>query len=157
MCENWIQARFLFITETVNFCPNIWILSRDSVSFRSWTFIKHCLRNFYLECLWSGAVWSREVLLRQGAGYLHLYHSPHICTHKNACSLLSIKKNMRRKIRLIENNAKCRYLKKLTLKGTFRQVFFLFEAPSPPMTPYSPPLTHCIRVYSILIHTGKGC
>ncbi len=24
------------------------------------------------------------------------------------------------------------------------------------MTPYSPPPTHCIRVYSILIHTGKG-
>ncbi len=24
------------------------------------------------------------------------------------------------------------------------------------MTPYSPLLTHCIRVYSILIHTGGG-
>jgi hypothetical protein len=31
------------------------------------------------------------------------------------------KKN--RKIRLIESNAKCRYLKKLTCKGTLRQVF----------------------------------
>jgi hypothetical protein len=62
--------------------------------------------------------------------------------------------DMRRKIRLIECNAKCRYLKKLTCKGTLRQVFYLSEAPSPPMTPYSP-LIHCIRVYSILIHTGK--
>jgi hypothetical protein len=31
----------------------------------------------------------------------------------------------------------------------------MFEAPSPPVTPYSPPLTHCIRVYSTLIHTGR--
>jgi hypothetical protein len=29
----------------------------------------------------------------------------------------------RSKIRLIESNAKCRYLKKLTCKGTLRQVF----------------------------------
>ncbi len=37
-----------------------------------------------------------------------------------------------------------------------RQAFYLSKAPSPPMTSYSPLLTHCIRVYSILIHTGKG-
>ncbi len=52
----------------------------------------------------------------------------------------------RRKIRMIEFNAKCRYLKKLTCKGTLRQVFYLSETPSPPMTTYSPP------PYS----TGKG-
>ncbi len=64
----------------------------------------------------------------------------------------------RRKIRLIESHAKCRYLKKLTLKGTLWQVFYLSEAPSPPMTSYSPPpyTLYCIRVYSILIHTKKG-
>jgi hypothetical protein len=65
----------------------------------------------------------------------------------------------RRKVRLTECNEKCRYLKKLTYKGTLRQVFYLSEVPSPPMTPYTPPaptLTHCTRVYSILIHTGKG-
>ncbi len=33
---------------------------------------------------------------------------------------------------------------------------YLSEAPSPPMTLYPPPLTHCILVYCILIHTGKG-
>jgi hypothetical protein len=65
----------------------------------------------------------------------------------------------RRQIKLIESNVKCRYLKKFTSKGTLRQVFYLSEplrppAP-PPMTPY-PPLTHCVRVYSILIYTGKG-
>jgi hypothetical protein len=61
-----------------------------------------------------------------------------------------------RKIILIESNAKCRYLKKLACKGTLMQVFYLSEAPSPPITPYSVPLTHCVRVYSILIHTGSG-
>ncbi len=39
---------------------------------------------------------------------------------------------LRRKTRAIESNAKCRYLKKLA-------VFYLAEAPSPPMHPYSPP------------------
>ncbi len=55
------------------------------------------------------------------------------------------------KIRLIENNAKCRHLKKLTCKGPLRQVFYLSEVPSPPMTPNSPPpLTHCLPVYSTI-------
>jgi hypothetical protein len=43
------------------------------------------------------------------------------------------------------------------LGGTF---VYLSEVHFPRMTPYSPPphpaLTHYIRVYSILIHTGKG-
>ena len=47
----------------------------------------------------------------------------------------------RRKIRLIGSNAKRRYLKKLTSKETLRQMFYLSEAPSPPMYPYSPPYT----------------
>jgi hypothetical protein len=34
-----------------------------------------------------------------------------------------------RKIRLIESNAKCCYLKKFTCKGTLRQVFYLSETP----------------------------
>jgi hypothetical protein len=45
-------------------------------------------------------------------------------------------------------NAKCRHLKKLTCKGTLRQVFICLR----PKTPYPSPLTH----YSVLIHTGKG-
>jgi hypothetical protein len=43
----------------------------------------------------------------------------------------------RRKIRLIESKTKCRYLKRLACKGILRQMFFLPEAPSPPMTSYS--------------------
>ncbi len=66
-----------------------------------------------------------------------------------------------RKIRLIECNAKRRYLKKWPAKGTFlRQVFYLSEAPFPPMTPYSPTYTLCtlysVHVYRIPIHTVKG-
>jgi hypothetical protein len=56
----------------------------------------------------------------------------------------------RSKIRLIEDNAKCRHLKKMTCKETLRQVFICLR----PKTTYPP--THCILVYSIHIHTGKG-
>ncbi len=49
----------------------------------------------------------------------------------------------RKKIRLMESNAKCSYLKKFTCKGTLRQVFYLSEAQSSPITPYTSPLTHC--------------
>ncbi len=44
--------------------------------------------------------------------------------------------------------------KKLTCKGTLRPVLICLK----PRTPYPPPphLTHCIRIYSILIHTWKG-
>ncbi len=35
----------------------------------------------------------------------------------------------RRKIRLIESNAKCRYLKKFTCKGTLRPVFICLSSP----------------------------
>ncbi len=58
-----------------------------------------------------------------------------------------------RKIRLIENNAKCRYLKTLTCKGTLRQVFYLSEALSPPLTPYNPPsYTLYITVYVYTVY-----
>ncbi len=56
----------------------------------------------------------------------------------------------RRKIILIEGNAKCRH-KKITCKGTLRQVDICVR----PRT-HTAPLTHCIRVYSILIHIEGG-
>jgi hypothetical protein len=59
-----------------------------------------------------------------------------------------------RKIRLIEYNAKCRFLKKLTCKVTLRQMFYLSEGPLLSYEPI-PPHTHCILVYSIIIHTGN--
>ncbi len=56
----------------------------------------------------------------------------------------------RKKIRLRECNAKCCCLKQLTCKGTLRQVFYLTEASSPPMTPYStPPPMHTLYVYTV--------
>jgi hypothetical protein len=58
----------------------------------------------------------------------------------------------RRRIILLEGNAKCRHLKQLTCKGTLRQVFIWLR----PRTPYPRPLAHCKRVYSMLIHTGEG-
>jgi hypothetical protein len=38
-------------------------------------------------------------------------------------------------------------LTKLTCKGTLRQVFYLYEAPSPPMTPYPPSYTLYMSTY----------
>ncbi len=51
----------------------------------------------------------------------------------------------RRKIRLIETNAKCRHLKKLTCKGTLRHVFICLR----PKTPNSPPYT----LFSVYVYT----
>ncbi len=49
------------------------------------------------------------------------------------------------------------FSKKVDLYRTLRQEFYLSEAPSTPMIPYSPPYTlYTVRVYSILIHTRKG-
>jgi hypothetical protein len=62
----------------------------------------------------------------------------------------------RRKIRLIGSNAKCHYLDELTSEETLRQVFYLSEALFPPMTPYSIPLTHCIRVYKYTYSDREG-
>ncbi len=42
--------------------------------------------------------------------------------------------------------------KKFTCKGDFAAGVYLSEA----QNPIPPSLTHCIRVYSIIIHTGKG-
>ncbi len=56
----------------------------------------------------------------------------------------------RRKIRLIEGNAKCRHLKKLTCKVTLRQLFICLRL----RTPY-PPLTHCIGK-QFTLNGGEG-
>ncbi len=50
----------------------------------------------------------------------------------------------RRNIRLIESNAKCRYLKKLTFKGDFAAGVLSVLAPSPSMTAYSPSLMYTL-------------
>jgi hypothetical protein len=38
-------------------------------------------------------------------------------------------------------------------KGTLRQVFYLSEAPSLPMTPYYPPPLHTVYVYTVYLFT----
>ncbi len=62
-------------------------------------------------------------------------------------STFHIEGNKRRKIRLIESNAKHRYLKKFTCKGILRQVFYLSEAPYEydPHTPDPYTLYTCIQ------------
>jgi hypothetical protein len=53
----------------------------------------------------------------------HLHH-PHRCLSGSSCSLRwELYTYPPRKIRLIEVNAKCRHLKKLTCKGTLRRLF----------------------------------
>ncbi len=52
-------------------------------------------------------------------------------------------------IKYIATEAKCRHLYKFTCKGALRQVFYLSEAPCPPMTPYLPPL-HIVYVDTVV-------
>jgi hypothetical protein len=65
-----------------------------------------------------------------------------------------------RKIRLIESNAKCRYLKRWPVKVLFGRCY-IYPRPSTLLL-YDPILNHshclrvCIVLYIILIHTGKG-
>jgi hypothetical protein len=44
------------------------------------------------------------------------------------------------------------HLKKFTCKGTLRQVCMVYLS----VAQQTPPTLYSIRVYSILIHTGKG-
>ncbi len=89
-------------------------------------------------------------------GYNRSANPSHICslllTSTVYLAFLSV---TRRKIRLIEIK-QCRYLTKVTCKGTLRQVFYLSEAPSPPMTPFSPSVTHCELVFINVYGTWRG-
>ncbi len=60
----------------------------------------------------------------------------------------------RRRIKLIEDNAKCRHRNKMTCKGTLRHVFICLWT----RTPYPPPLHTITFIHYIvlLIHTRKG-
>ncbi len=59
----------------------------------------------------------------------------------------------RRKIRLIEGNAKCRHLKKLTCKGTLRQLIIICLRPRTPNPP--PPPIHTKYVYAVYLFTQR--
>ncbi len=61
-----------------------------------------------------------------------------------------------RKIRQRESNAICRYLTKLASYGILRQVFYLSEAPAPPLTPYSPPYTMYTCIQYTYSHKKGG-
>ncbi len=49
--------------------------------------------------------------------------------HGNSGNITCADRPERRKIRLKESNAKCRYLKNLPVKGTLRQVFTCLRPP----------------------------
>ncbi len=57
-------------------------------------------------------------------------------------------------IHYIDTNAKCRYLKKFTYKGTLRQVFICLRPP-PLLWPHTPP--HTVFAYTVYLFTrGRG-
>ncbi len=64
------------------------------------------------------------------------------------CILYSEHRRYRRKIRLTESNAKCRYLKKFTCKGTLRLVFICLRP--------SPPLCFCLGLSSYFVGSESG-
>jgi len=68
---------------------------------------------------------------RKGKGDDLMYKKKKRCSHRKTQP--SLKTRYRRKIRLIDNNAKCRHLTKFTCKGTLRHVFYLSEVPSSPI------------------------
>ncbi len=82
--------------------------------------------------------------------------SNHSATSHSPFGYISTVWHRRRKIRLIESSAKCCYLKKFACKGTLRQVCYLSVAPSPPMTPYSPPYTLYTCTKYTYSHGGGG-
>jgi hypothetical protein len=98
------------------------------------------MNNLVLISAWSTVVYAHS----------HVVSSP--CVHIQFPVL-----SQRRRTRLIESNAKCRHLRKLTCKGTLQQVFICLR----PRTPYLPPrpytLYTCIHTESYsLIHQRKG-
>jgi hypothetical protein len=93
---------------------------------------KMCLLGLYCicnDCIWSGPDWSDV------SKYLY-------CTAQfNAGNMHGVLGFYRRKIGIIEGNAKCRRLNKLTCKGTLRQVFVCPR----PRTPYPDGSTYSHR------------
>ena len=59
-------------------------------------------------------------------------------------------------IPIVERLAWCRYLKKLTCKGTLRQVHYLSEDPSLPMIPYPPKAPTPYTLYTVYLFTQKN-
>ncbi len=60
-------------------------------------------------------------------------------------------KTMHKNIRIVEGNAECLHLKKLTFLEIFRQVFICLEAQNP-----IPPPLHTVQYTCIHIHIGGG-
>ncbi len=97
------------------------------------------------------------VILLEGQLYLAVKAKTFCFQTCDIFLLIAVKERVaRRKIRLIESNAKCRYLKIELVKGLCGRCFICLRPTPNPLTLLSPPLTHCIRVYSILFHTEKG-
>ncbi len=75
---------------------------------------------FFLESF-REVVLSFLVFMKVCRSKLNVYDSSEILSPERA--------QLRREIRLIESNAKCRYLKKLACKGTLRQEFICLRPP----------------------------
>jgi hypothetical protein len=89
-------------------------------------------------------------------GFFFLYHYLYIFTLHNGVTPRR-KRCTRRKIKLIEGNAKCRHLKKLTYKGSLWQVFICLRPknPIPPPPPLQTVQYMCIQ-YTYSHRKGGG-
>jgi hypothetical protein len=87
---------------------------------------------------------------------VHFRLSEILCTTRIRIRGRRSEDTYRRKIRLIECNAKCRYLKNWPLKGLCGRCF-IFLRPPPLRWPYTPPpLTHCVHVHTVYLFTLGG-
>jgi hypothetical protein len=125
---------------------------------KSWTFVALCvvrwrshLRIMFKKALAEIAGFQNQYVLNYKFKGKERSAPPPPSQSCNQASCSSMRVSCR-KIRLIEGNAKCRHLKNLTVKVLCGRCLSIW-GPGPP-NPL--PLTNCIRVYSKLIHTGKG-
>ncbi len=119
-----------------------------SARVKEYIFLKKCCRKFYFHVEQKFFICKTVIL---GTGSIE------------KCEIFPMEFSMlpctvpqhRRKIRLIESNAKCRYLKKLTCKRTLRQVFYLSEASLSSNDPILSPPPYTLYTYILYTYSHR--
>ncbi len=136
--EIWNSLSVKSIRTPNGLCLNKLCWSRKKVKIK----IRRCAFPVVKNRLFFGQYWTETEIVTSTKFDFHQNsmfifqrtHRPRSPRSRPGCNICHLP-DTRRKIRLMQSNVKCRYLKKLTCKGNLRQVFYLSKAP----TPYLPP------------------